>query len=334
MKLIKYKGNPILAPDEKSDWENLCVLNPAVWYDEKQDVFHMLYRAAADTKEHHIYLGYAESGDGFNFVKRNTPALVPDYNGSDGGGIEDPRIVKLGEWYYITYASRPYAPGRYWLSEPKPWFNPPHEGPEFLKHNHTLTHLAITKDFREFKKLGRITDSRYDDRDMIIFPEKVNGKYVKLMRPMQWHGSGYPCKKPSIWITFSDDLMEWREEPRLLYEGKSRWEDLKTGASCPPIKTKYGWFLIYHGVSQKDKAYRTGAMLLDIDNPLKILAVTKDFIMEPEYEYETKGFYNGCVFPTANVIKDDILYVYYGAGDRVICAATCSFKDILNYLAT
>lgn len=332
MKLIKYKYNPVLKPIIDSNWENICVLNPAVWYEQSDNTFHMLYRAAADTKEHHIYLGYAYSNDGFNFTRQPRPALVPDYSGSDGGGIEDPRIVKFKDWYYITYASRPYAPGKYWLNEPKPWFNPPKDGPAFLKYNSTLTHLAITKDFKEFKKLGRITDSRYDDRDVIIFPEKINGKYVKLFRPMEWQGKGYPCKKPSIWITFSDDIMEWTEEPYLLYEGVNWWENLKTGGSCPPIKTKYGWFFIYHGVAQKDKAYRTGAMLLDLDNPLNILAITKEFIMEPEYGYETQGFYNGCVFPTANVIKDNTLYVYYGAGDKVICAATCNFNDILNYL--
>jgi predicted GH43/DUF377 family glycosyl hydrolase len=332
MKLIKYPGNPVLEPRVGSDWENLCVLNPAVWYEESEKTFHMLYRAAADTDEHYIYLGYAYSHDGFNFIRRERPALIPDFNGSDGGGIEDPRIIKMGEWYYITYASRPYAPGRYWLNEPKPWFNPPKEGPIFLKENSTLTHLAITRDFKQFKKLGRITDARFDDRDVIIFPEKIKGKYVKLSRPMQWSGKGYPCKSPSIWISFSDDMMEWHEKPVLLYEGKSWWEDLKTGGSCPPIKTEYGWFFIYHGVSKRDKAYRTGAMLLDTDNPLKIIAATKDFIMEPEYDFETKGFYNGCVFPTANVLKDGTLYVYYGAGDKVVCVATCNFGDLLRFM--
>lgn len=332
MKLEKFEGNPILTPDPNSDWENLCVLNPAVWYDESEKIFHMLYRAAADTDEHYIYIGYARSKDGLHFIKDKEPALAPDYCGSDGGGVEDPRIIKYGDWYYITYASRPYAPGRYWLNEPKPWFDPPKEGPPFLKWNSTLTHLAITRDFKSFKKLGRITDSRFDDRDVILFPEKVGGKYVKLSRPMEWHGKGYPCKRPSIWISFSDDLMEWPEKPQLLYEGKSWWENYKTGGSCPPVKTKYGWFFIYHGVAEKDKAYRTGAMLLDINNPLKIVAIAKDFIMEPELEFETQGFYNGCVFPTANVVKDGMLYVYYGAGDKVICVATCDFDKILKFL--
>lgn len=332
MKLIKYKNNPILKPDTNNEWENLCVLNPAVWYEQSEDTFHMLYRAAGDTERHYIYLGYAKSQDGFNFSRQKEPALIPDYDGSDGGGIEDPRIIKIEDCYYVTYASRPYAPGRYWLDMPKPWMNPPKECPAFLKYNMTLTHLAYTYDFKNFKKLGRITDSRYDDRDVILFPEKINGRYAKLSRPMQWQGKGYPCKNPSIWISFSDNLMEWYEKPQLLYEGKQWWEDLKTGGSCPPIKTKYGWFFIYHGVSKKDKAYRTGAMLLDLNNPLKIIGRTKDFIMEPEYDYETKGFYNGCVFPTANVIKDNTLYVYYGAGDKVVCAATCDFDNILNCL--
>jgi predicted GH43/DUF377 family glycosyl hydrolase len=197
----------------------------------------------------------------------------------------------------------------------------------------TLTHLAYTYDFKNFKKLGRITDSRYDDRDVILFPEKINGRYAKLSRPMQWQGKGYPCKNPSIWISFSDNLMEWYEKPQLLYEGKQWWEDLKTGGSCPPIKTKYGWFFIYHGVSKKDKAYRTGAMLLDLNNPLKIIGRTKDFIMEPQAYYERFGLViPDVIFPSAAVLHDGLLYIYYGCCDTCISVATVKIEEIINYL--
>ena len=136
------------------------------------------------------------------------------------------------------------------------------------------------EDLKNWKKLGRITDSRTDDRDVVIFPERINGKYVKISRSMYKCGEGYPNKNPAMWISFSDDLLEWRQEEELFYQGIEDWEDAKCGASCPPIKTKDGWLFIYHGVCSKDKEYRVGAMLLDLNEPRKILARTKDFIME------------------------------------------------------
>lgn len=332
LKLKKYTGNPILVANKENEWESLCVLNPAVWYESSNDTFYMLYRAAGNDEKHYIYLGLAESKDGYNFKRKfDTPVLAPDVDNADGGCVEDPRVVKMGDWYYLTYAARPYPPGRYWLREPQPWIDPPTEGLDFLVENHTSTHLAVSRDLINFKKLGRITDSRLDDRDVIIFPEKVGDKYVRLSRPMQWYGAGFENENPAIWISFSDNLMEW-EQPTLLIKGEQWWEDAKIGGSCPPIKTKYGWLHLYHGVASSDKAYRVGALLLDINDPSKVIARTKDFIMEPEFPFETDGYYNGCVFPTANVVKDGLLYVYYGAADKVICVATIELDDLLEHL--
>jgi predicted GH43/DUF377 family glycosyl hydrolase len=114
-------------------------------------------------------------------------------------------------------------------------------------------------------------------------------------------------------------------------EGRQWWENRKLGGSCPPIKTDKGWFFLFHGVSDKDGAYRVGAALLDT-NTLQVTHRTKDFIMEPEKDYETSGYYNGCVFPTGNVVKDGTLYVYYGAADKFVCVATADFNKLLDYL--
>jgi predicted GH43/DUF377 family glycosyl hydrolase len=334
MKLTKSPKNPILLPNPANEWENLCVLNPAVIYDEEHGRFVMLYRAAGDTEEHYIHLGLAYSEDGIDFVRQSDkPVLSPDVNGEDGGCVEDPRLIKMGDWYYLTYASRPYAPGRYWLNAPKPWFNPPKTGPRFLQWNNTVTYLAITQDFKTYKKLGRMTDSRVDDRDVFLFPEPVNGQYVRLSRPMFWCGKGYPNANPATWIAFSDDLLEWGK-PTLLMQGKYWWETKKIGGSCPPIKTPYGWFHIYHGVCKEDDAYRVGAILLDLNDPTKIIARTKEPIMVPEFDFEVKGYYNGCVFPTGNVVKDGVLYVYYGAADKFVCVATADFAKLVDYLRT
>ena len=332
MKLKKFEGNPILFPNEKNDWESLCVLNPAVVYNDEKKQFEMLYRAAGKDITHYIYLGLALSKDGFHFVRQfDKPVLAPSFDNCDGGCVEDPRLIKIDDWYFLTYASRPYAPGQYWSSNWKFLGNPPKTGPDFLKFNNTLTHLAISQDLIHWKKLGRISDARFDDRDVYLFPEQINGKWVKISRGVNRKSKEYQLDNPTMWISYSSDMMEW-DNYDLFMKPEQWWEDKKIGGSCPPIKTKYGWFMIYHGVATKDDAYRVGAVLLDLENPSKILARTKDFIMEPEYEYETSGYYNGCVFPTGNAVVDGTLYVYYGSADKNICVATCNFDELINYL--
>ena len=145
-------------------------------------------------------------------------------------------------------------------------------------------------------------------------------------------GKGFKNPNPAMWISYSDDLLEWPREETLFYQGQEDWEDAKCGGSCPPVKTPYGWLFIYHGVSEKDKNYRVGAMLLDLENPSKIIGKTKDFIMEPEFNFETDGFYSGCVFPTGIVEVKDEYYIYYGAGDQCICLAKIKKELILKEL--
>ncbi len=334
MKLKKYEGNPILSPNPLCDWESFCVLNPAVVYDEKQKLFVMIYRAAGGESKHIIRLGLATSEDGIHFKRASDKPyfdVMPDC--ADGGCIEDPRLIKMGDYYFMTYASKPFYVGRYWLDPEERWDPledcPYPEGPEeptFIKKRHTTTYLAYTKDFKSWKRLGRITDSRYDNRDCVIFPEKVNGNYVKIDRPYR------DGPNPSIWITFSDDLMEWGE-PTCLYRcGGELWETERVGAGCPPLKTKDGWILLYHGVSKFDHKYRIGFMLLDKDDPSIILAKTKNYVMEPDLPYESSEMYPGCVFPTAWVEKDGMLYIYYGCGDKHVSLALSSVDEILDEL--
>ena len=198
-------------------------------------------------------------------------------------------------------------------------------------YNNTLTHLAVSKDLKKWKKLGRITDPRFDDRDVVIFPEKINDKFVMLSRGMERCGKGFENKNPAIYISFSDDLQIF-DNYKLLMKGETDWESLKIGASTPPIKTNEGWLLIYHGVDKKDSIYRVGAVLLDLCDPTHILYRTKDYIFEPEEKFETDGFYNGCVFPTGIVNKKGKLFIYYGAGDKFIGLATCELNELIKFL--
>jgi predicted GH43/DUF377 family glycosyl hydrolase len=238
-------------------------------------------------------------------------------------------IVKFEDTFYVTYAYRPYAPGQYWRADWRPLGNPPKTAPLCLNQNIANTGLAISRDLKTFKRLGRITKTNLDDRDVILFPEKINGKFVMLHRPKEWIGEEYGCQSPSIWISFSDDLMEW-ENSKLLAKGEAWWEE-KTGGSTPPFKTSEGWLTLYHAVDNKG-IYRVGVMLLDLNDPSKVIARASEYIMEPELEYETQGFYNGCVFPTGNVIVGDTLYVYYGGSDKYCCAATCKVQELLDFV--
>jgi beta-1,2-mannobiose phosphorylase / 1,2-beta-oligomannan phosphorylase len=334
MLLKKHESNPILVPNPSNDWENLVVCNPGAWYENGK--FYLLYRAAGDDEEHIIRFGLAESSDGIHFKRvSDKPVFGPSMDGSDSGGVEDARIVKFGDEFYVTYAYRPFPPGRYWTFD-HDVVRVPETGvdaPAVYRENIANTGLALTKDFKTWHRLGRLTQSNLDDRDVILFPEKINGKFVMLHRPKQWVGEEYGCSQPAIWITFSDDLMVWNEKSRLLLQGREgTWEE-KVGGSTPPLKTKEGWLLIYHGVENGGKGYyRVGAALLNLTDPTQVIARADNFIMEPEHPYEMEGFYKGCVFPTGNVIVDNTLYVYYGAADKNVGLATCQVNELLDFL--
>jgi predicted GH43/DUF377 family glycosyl hydrolase len=333
MQLKKFQGNPIVFPYEKNEWESLVTCNPGVYYDN--GIFYMLYRAAGNDESHIIRFGLAVSKDGFNFERVfDKPVFSPNENNFDSGCVEDPRIVKFDDKYYITYAYRPFPPGQYWkfahdmVKVPECSAN----DPVAIAKNLGNTGLAVTTDFQSFRRLGRITSPVLDDRDVILFPEKINGQYVLLHRPKQYVGEKYGVEYPSIWLKFSDDILNWEnKESHLLLTGvRGTWEE-KVGGSAPPLKTKYGWLMIYHGVENGGLGYyRAGALLLDLENPLKIIAKAPRCILEPEYDYEIKGYYKGCVFPTGNVIVGDTLYVYYGCADKYVGVATCNLDELVK----
>jgi predicted GH43/DUF377 family glycosyl hydrolase len=334
MKLIRYKNNPILSPNPKNPWENFVTTNPGAWYDTDQSEVKLLYRAAGDDDAHVIRFGLATSKNGYDFQRvSDRPVFEPSADGFDAGCVEDPRIVKFGSYYYITYATRFYHPGRYWLKAGKAnvWKQSPSEFPYSIRENATATGLAITKDFKTWIRAGRITNPLIDDRDVILFPEKIGGKFAMLHRPMHWVGPEYGTADPAIWITFSEDLLVWPES-KLLARAQQDWES-KIGGNTPPIRTKHGWLTLYHAVG-RDGYYRLGAFLLDIKEPWKVTHRTKNCILQPEEPYETQGCYDGggVVFPCGKVVIGDTLFVYYGAADKYIGLATCKLDDLIGYL--
>jgi predicted GH43/DUF377 family glycosyl hydrolase len=240
----------------------------------------------------------------------------------------------MGDWYYITSATRPFPPGRYWLNESNQADKGrgfPKEFPAALRENLTSTHLFLTKDLasKDWIRAGPLTNPKLDDRDVIIFPEKVGGKFYTMHRPMQWHGEGFPNKFPGIWIAACDDLLEWKDM-QLLAKGEHPWEE-KVGANNPPLKTEHGWLQIYHGVGA-DKQYRLGALLLDLEDPTKVTHRTPEPLYEPTEDYETQGFYKGVCFPCGHVVLNDTYFLYYGGGDVHCAVCTAPLQEFIDHL--
>ncbi len=333
MKLKRYEGNPILSPNPSNYWEDLAVFNPGAWYDEEKKEVVLLYRAAEAHREYKCYFGLATSKDGYHFERvGDEPVIGPSDDGFDASTIQDPRMVKMGEYYYITYACRFFPFGQFWQPKEEQYKHPvcPDNFPRVIRTNATSTGLLLTKDFKTFIRAGRITDPVLDDRDVILFPERIGGKYVMMHRPLEWVGPGYGTEFAAVWISKADDLLGFRKS-ELLIKAKFDWEASKIGINTPPIKTEHGWLTIYHAVGA-DKYYRLGALLLDLEEPAKVLYRTTDWIMQPEEDYEIDGYYRGCVFPCGKVVIDGTLFVYYGAADKYVGLATCRLDELLEYL--
>jgi predicted GH43/DUF377 family glycosyl hydrolase len=152
MKFSRFAGNPILSPHPDHDWEDLAVFNPAAWYDEQAGEVLLLYRAAESGPEYKCYFGLAKSNDGFHFERvSDRPVLHPSVEGFDGATIQDPRMVKIGDWFCIAYACRHYPFGQFWTpKEQQRYHRPecPREFPRYLRISATRTGLLLTRDFK------------------------------------------------------------------------------------------------------------------------------------------------------------------------------------------
>jgi beta-1,2-mannobiose phosphorylase / 1,2-beta-oligomannan phosphorylase len=321
--LQRYEKNPVLIPNEANWWESKAVFNCAILHYENK--FHMLYRAIGEYERYISRIGYASSADGYSFATSKNIALeeTEDY---EKYGIEDPRIVKIDNQIYITYV----VLSGYVTNKPMV---------------EASTALATTTDFLKYTRLGVITSKGSDNKDVVLFPEKMNqqessastttidsaGKYFFLHRPSSWIGSRYGVDKPSIWLGEGNALTNF-EKHTLLLKPEEDWEQLKVGAGPPPIRTRAGWLIIYHGVS-RERVYRAGAAILDIRDPSKIIGRTKTPILEPKEPYEKFGDVNNVVFPTgACVVDNDKLFVYYGGADKVCCLATADLNYLLDHI--
>lgn len=311
LKLNKSPHNPILTPDPNRPWEAKAVFNPAVVYE--QGVFHLIYRALSPDMV--STLGYAMSHDGVHFETRSTePIYVPrmsyEQKQVDGNysGCEDPRIVKVGNRFYMFYTAYDgQGPPRVAMS----WI----KVDDFVKHNWLWSPPTL------------ISPPGIDNKNTCIFPEKINGKYLMLHRV-----GGRDIAIDWLMDLNHFDGLNWLEKEESINRIEHSWQGEKIGIGAPPIKTDSGWLLIYHGVSDIDSQYRAGAMLLDLDDPTKVLARTQYPLLEPTESYEQKGLVNNVVFPCGAAVAQGQLFVYYGAADQSIGVATIELNKLLSYL--
>jgi predicted GH43/DUF377 family glycosyl hydrolase len=239
----------------------------------------------------------ARSHDGLKFRVEAGPALEPQ-GPYEAFGIEDPRITEIDGVFHITY------------SAVSPWG--------------ICTALAVTTDFRSFRRLGNIFHP--DNKDVTIFPRRIGGQWWALHRPSCSHFG-----QPDIWTATSENLLDWGHHHRLLGTRPGQWDGARVGASAVPIETPEGWLELYHGATA-DHRYCVGAVLLDRDNPNQVLARSEVPLLEPQTPAETAGFFPGVVFSCGAVVQGDILTLYYGASDDSVALATASLSQILDSL--
>ncbi len=329
--------NPIIRPGQYN-WRRCVTFNPGVLYEKGK--FYLYERAAPGLRPFYCYIGMLESEDGVHF-KHTTdkPVFTPEMAGSKYGSVQDPRVVKIDDKYYMTYAYRPFT----WHCNPTGVGVPESYQGEYPgfdgdpQKNMTRTGIAVSEDRVHWKHHSWPTPAELDDRDVILFPEKINGRYALLRRPLQFIGPQYDTQHPAIWISYSTNMKKWTK-PDIIAKPAYKWEDNRIGASTPPIRTEHGWLLFYHGVENenpqlKHVVYRLGAMLLDLENPTKIIARTSEPIMEPEEYYEKQGlFIPDVIFPTGAVVTKGILYLYYGCCDTAIGMATAPLDELVQHV--
>lgn len=331
--------NPIVRPG-LYPWRRAVTFNPAALYENGK--VYLYERAAGGLRPFHCYIGLLESGDGVHFRHvSDQPVFTPEMAGNRYGTVQDPRIVKLDGLYYLSFAFRPYA----WNIWPTGLGVPEAAQPTFPgfsgrdEDNQTRSGIAVSTDRLHWKLHSWVSTPDIDDRNVILFPEKLAGRYAVLRRPSPFAGvtTEHRSVHPGIKISYSDDLHNW-STPATVIEPAYQWENNRIGGSTPPIRTPAGWLAFYHGVENQDPTvrrvcYRMGAMLLDADDPTKVLARTPKPLLEPTEYYECFGlFIPNVVFPTGAVVIDDVVHLYYGVCDTAIALATCPLSELLDYM--
>ena len=240
----------------------------------------------------------ARSSDGVNFTFDPGPWINP-VQIFEGFGIEDARITRIDDTYYVNYT----AVSRYGIA----------------------TSLMSTPDFRNIDWHEVIFPP--SNRDVVIFPQRINGLFACYHRPMPGDLGGY-----NMWLATSPDLIHWGGHQVVLEAGTEGWEAGRVGGGAPPIWTERGWLSIYHAADRRNR-YCLGAFLTPHDEPQHILTRSAAPILEPEADYEVEGFFGNVVFTCGAVLDGETLRLYYGAADETIGLAEAPLSSVLDALA-
>jgi predicted GH43/DUF377 family glycosyl hydrolase len=244
------------------------------------------------------HIRVARSRNGVDFEVEDHPFIAPTHR-YERFGCEDPRVTLIEGRYVINYSS--------------------------VSDLGIATSLAVTGDFRSVEKLGLMFAP--DNRDVCLFPERIGGYYWTLHRPAPAHFG-----RPGIWIARSPDLVHWGDHRSVLDASGTGWDRRKVGGGAPMLKTTKGWLQIYHGVDQAQR-YCLGALLLDLDDPTRVIARMDQPLMEPVAAYERDGFFGNVVFTCGATIRGDTLHIYYGAADETVGLATVKLDQLWQGLA-
>jgi len=296
----RFQGNPILTP-ENWPYPANAVFNPAA---AKLNSETLLLVRVEDMRGF-SHLTVARSSDGFtNWQIDSAPTLEADQSSrEERWGLEDPRIVWLEEQkqFAITYTS---------FSEGGP-----------------VVSLAITKNFRTFARLGGLLPP--EDKDACLFPRRFKGRFALIHRPIV-RGEAH------MWISFSPDLKHWGDHRALVKTRSAYWDCHRVGLACQPIETPQGWMVFYHGVrvTTAGGIYRVGLVLLDLEEPWKVLRRSDEWVLGPREFYERVGDVGDVIFPSGAVVhkETDQLNLYYGAADCSVAVATANLSDCLAYI--
>ncbi|MEE9363688.1 MAG: glycoside hydrolase family 130 protein [Cellulophaga sp.] len=244
----------------------------------------------------HLRLLFSDDGTTF-YESEEYPSIFGE-GAYESYGIEDCRISKVGDVYHLTYT--------------------------MVSVNGVGVGLRTTKDWKSFERKGMMLSPH--NKDCAIFEEKINGKYYALHRPSSPElGGNY------VWLTESPDGTHWGNHKCLAKTRPGKFDSKRLGAGAAPIKTEKGWLEIYHGATEKHR-YCLGALLLDLNDPSKVIARSERPIMEPKATYERTGFFGEVIFTNGHIVKGDEIHMYYGAADEFVGLAIFSIKELLKTL--
>jgi len=293
----RYSANPIITPDDMPFRCNTVFNGTPVKVDGE---YLLLLRV--EGQQGYSFFALARSGDGYNFTVDAKPALMPAAEGFfrkyEQRGIEDPRATFIdGSWHILYTAVSGYG---YRIA------------------------LARTDDFMTFERVALVSEP--GNKDGVLFPEKIGGRYVRMDRPI---GRGVG----SMWLSYSKDLHTWGGSQLLISPRAGYWDSFRIGASVPPIRTDEGWLEIYHGTKMTSAGpiYRAGTVLLDLEAPSRVIARCSVPLLSPRAEYERIGDVPNVVFACGAIVEPDgEVKLYYGGADTCLCVATASLDDIIE----